>query len=105
MSRFFSTTARNLLKWLGFDRTELPPSWRSAVEKFAGPGGGAEQRLGPVNSIYIKSRQGNPLHQSHFNRADKRTVISAEISARNGKKVCHIFEDGSGTTKKGEDPL
>ncbi|KAF2496330.1 hypothetical protein BU16DRAFT_561148 [Lophium mytilinum] len=54
MSRFFSTTARNLLKWMGFDRTKLPSIWQSAVEKFAGPGGGAEQKLGPVKSVYIR---------------------------------------------------
>lgn len=42
MSRLFSTSARALLQWAGFDRYKLPEKWRSAVDKFTGPGGGAE---------------------------------------------------------------
>ncbi|EZF09663.1 hypothetical protein H112_08952 [Trichophyton rubrum D6] len=80
MSRLFSTSARALLQWAGFDRNKLPEKWRSAVERFTGPGGGAEARLGKL----------------------KRVDINAEISGENGRKVCHIYDDGSGTTKKGE---
>jgi hypothetical protein len=43
------------------------------------------------------------VHQSHFNRDDKAWVISGEIFGENGRKVCHIYDDGSGTTKKGEE--
>jgi hypothetical protein len=43
MARFFSSSARALAKWLGFDRNKLPSHWKSAVEKFAAPGGAAEQ--------------------------------------------------------------
>ncbi|KNG83000.1 hypothetical protein ANOM_008745 [Aspergillus nomiae NRRL 13137] len=103
MSRLFSTSARAFLEWAGFDRYKLSPKWRSAVERFTGPGGGAEARLGKLRRVDIKHRDDNPVHQSHFNRDDKEWVISAEISGENGRKVCHIYDDGSGTTKKGEE--
>ncbi|KAM5440961.1 hypothetical protein MferCBS31731_004100 [Microsporum ferrugineum] len=103
MSRLFSTTARALLSWSGFDRFRLPEKWRRAVDTFTVPGGAAEAKLGKLTHVNIKYRDDNPIHQSHFNRDDKEWVISAEISGENGKKVCHIYEDGSGTTKKGDD--
>ncbi|KAL4785299.1 hypothetical protein BJX76DRAFT_324690 [Aspergillus varians] len=103
MSRLFSTSARALLYWTGFDRSKLSERWQSAVEKFTDPGGGAEARLGKLKRVDIKYRDDNPVHQSHFNRDDKAWVISAEISGENGRKVCHIYDDGSGTTKKGEE--
>ncbi|CAN9470203.1 unnamed protein product [Alternaria alternata] len=103
MARFFSSSARALAKWLGFDRNKLPSHWKSAVEKFAAPGGAAEQKLGLVQTVEIKSRDGNPVHQSHFNRADKEFVISARITGADGTKTCHIYQDGTGTTKKGGD--
>ncbi|QSS65721.1 hypothetical protein I7I51_06569 [Histoplasma capsulatum] len=43
-------------------------------------------------------RDGNPVHKSHFHREDKEWVINAETSCANGRKVCHIYEDGTGTT-------
>lgn len=42
MSRLFSTSARALLRFTGFDRSKLSENWQSAVGKFTGPGGGAE---------------------------------------------------------------
>ncbi|CAN9369499.1 unnamed protein product [Alternaria alternata] len=54
MARFFSSSARALAKWLGFDRNKLPSHWKSAVEKFAAPGGAAEQKLGLVQTVEIK---------------------------------------------------
>jgi hypothetical protein len=42
MSRLFSTSARTLLTWLGFDKNLLDPTWKGAVEEFAKPGGNAE---------------------------------------------------------------
>ncbi|KAF1345525.1 hypothetical protein BDV97DRAFT_402103 [Delphinella strobiligena] len=104
MSRAFSSTARSLVQWLDFAREKLPSTWQTATTKFACPGGGAEQRLGKVESVVIKSRAEGPIHQSHFNRADKKLVISARIKGSLGTKTCHIYEDGTGTTKKGEDP-
>ncbi|KGO63869.1 hypothetical protein PITC_054950 [Penicillium italicum] len=104
MSRMFSTSVRALLKWSGFDRAKLPDDWRNAVETFTMPGGGAEAKLGKLKRIYIRYRGNDPVHQSHFNPEDKRWVISAEISGEDGRKVCHIFKDGKGTTKKDDDP-
>ncbi|OAL53819.1 hypothetical protein IQ07DRAFT_320393 [Pyrenochaeta sp. DS3sAY3a] len=103
MSRFFSSSARALAKWFGFDRNKLPANWKSAIETFVAPGGSAEQKLGAVQEVEIKSRGNNPVHQSHFNRADKEFVISARITGANGTKTCHVYEDGTGTTKKGGD--
>jgi hypothetical protein len=31
MTRFFSTAARNLVKFLGFDKEKLPPEYNEAV--------------------------------------------------------------------------
>ncbi|KAI9368648.1 hypothetical protein BJX61DRAFT_546320 [Aspergillus egyptiacus] len=61
------------------------------------------QRLGKLKRVDIKHRDNNPVQQSHFNHDDKAWVISAEISGENSRKVCHIYDDGSGTSKKGEE--
>lgn len=45
------------------------------------------------------------VHKSHLNREDKRDTVAARIEGEKGTKVGHIFEDGSGTSKKGEEPL
>ncbi|PGH08029.1 hypothetical protein GX51_01470 [Blastomyces parvus] len=103
MSRLFSTSVRTLLIWSGFDKSRLPPKWRTAVENFTKPGGGAEAKLGKLKSVNIKYKDDNPVHKSHFNREDQEWVISAEISGVNGRKVCHIYENGTGTTKKGDE--
>ncbi|KAJ5820586.1 hypothetical protein N7474_006177 [Penicillium riverlandense] len=99
----FSTSVRALLHWTRFDRKKLSEQWQSAVENFTKPGGEAEARLGKLRRVDIRHRDGNPVHQSHFNPDDKDWVISAEISGADGRKVCHIYEDGTGTTKKGEE--
>ncbi|EEQ91221.2 uncharacterized protein BDCG_06341 [Blastomyces dermatitidis ER-3] len=103
MSRLFSGSLQTLVRWSGFDKSKLSAKWKTAVENFTKPGGGAENRLGKLNSVNIKHRDDNPVHKSHFNRDDNEWVISAEISGANGRKVCHIYEDGTGTTKKGEE--
>lgn len=41
--RFFSFTARALVKFLGFDKEKLPPTYKTAVEAFTKPGGSAEE--------------------------------------------------------------
>lgn len=48
-------------------------------------------------------RGDNPVYQSHFNSDDKAWVISVEISGAGGRKVCHVHEDSTGTTKKGDE--
>ena len=54
-ARTFSATARALIRWTGFDRSNLPEQYRQAVEKFTAPGGSAEQVgvICPVESVYI----------------------------------------------------
>ncbi|KAK3687958.1 hypothetical protein B0T22DRAFT_141643 [Podospora appendiculata] len=103
MSRFFSNSARSLVRFLGFSVDKLPPGFRDATHNFTKPGGVAEQELGTLKEVYIKSRNGNPVHQSHFNREDKAFVISARIVGSKATRTCHIYENGSGTTRKGED--
>lgn len=43
MSRFFSTSARALVRFLGFKVENLPDPFDSAVKTFTAPGGSAEQ--------------------------------------------------------------
>jgi len=40
--RAFTNSARALLKWAGFNKDELEPQWKDAVEQFTKPGGKAE---------------------------------------------------------------
>lgn len=53
---------------------------------------------------YISDIDGEAVHQSQLNREDKRWVVMAELEGRDRTAMCHIFENGEGTTKKGEDP-
>lgn len=102
MARHFSTSvAKAVGKWLGYDRENLTPTWKKAVEKFTEPGGSAEQKLGKVEEATIKTRAEGPVHKSHFNPADTEDVISVRIKGENDTKTCHVYEDGTGTTKKG----
>lgn len=50
-----------------------------------------------------RSRNGDPVHQSEFNKDDKEWVISVRIEGSKDKKTCHIYSDGTGTTKKTDD--
>lgn len=43
------------------------------------------------------------MHKSQYSPEDKEVVISARIEGDNDIKTCRIYEDGMGTTKKGED--
>ncbi|KAK0748073.1 hypothetical protein B0T21DRAFT_343773 [Apiosordaria backusii] len=101
MSQFFSTTTKKFVKWLGFSREDLSPTWKAASDKFV-KGGSAEEKLGTIQEVYIKSRNGNPVHKSAFNPEDKEDVISARIVGSKGTKTCHIYLDRTGTTKKGD---
>ena len=49
-----------------------------------------------------RERDGNPVHQSHFNPEDKEWVISARIVGSKATKTCHIYADGTGIIKKGD---
>ncbi|KAI9698962.1 MAG: hypothetical protein M1836_003151 [Candelina mexicana] len=105
MIRAFSTSsAKSVNKWLGFSRDKLTPTWRKAVEKFTEPGGSAEKKLGKIDSFEIKSRDEGPVHKSHYNPEDEEDIISMRIRGENDTKTCHVYEDGTGKTKKGEDP-
>ncbi|KAG0646623.1 hypothetical protein D0Z07_7339 [Hyphodiscus hymeniophilus] len=100
--RSFSTSARALFKRLGFPVESIPGSHRSAYEKFFAPGGGAEQKFGKIKSALVRSRGGNPVHQSSYNKADKAWVISVFVEGEKDKAACHIYQDGTGTKKKGD---
>ncbi len=55
MARQFSTSvAKAVGKWLGYDRENLTPNWKNAIEKFTEPGGSAEQKLGKIEEVTIK---------------------------------------------------
>ena len=41
------------------------------------------------------------MHKSHFNPEDEEEVISMRVEGENASKTCHVYKDGSGTTKKG----
>jgi len=43
------------------------------------------------------------VHKSHYNPKDKEDVISARVEGEDDTKTCHVYEDGTGTTKKGGD--
>ena len=55
MARHFSTSiTKAVSKWLGYNRENLTPSWKKAVETFTEPGGSAEQKLGKIEEATIK---------------------------------------------------
>ena len=41
------------------------------------------------------------MHKFNFNPEDKEDVISMRVEGENRTKTCHVYEDGTGTTKKG----
>ncbi|KAK0610782.1 hypothetical protein B0T14DRAFT_570713 [Immersiella caudata] len=51
MSRFFSTTARNFVRWLGYSKDKLPEDFQAAVERYAE--NGAVKKVGEIESIEI----------------------------------------------------
>ncbi|TWU70419.1 hypothetical protein ED733_000063 [Metarhizium rileyi] len=102
--RFFSTTAQSFYRVLGLAVNKIPESHREAFTKFTKPGGVAKRKLGKIQEVFIKSRNGNPVHQSHYNPADKALVISVRIVGSRETKTCHIYSDGTGTIKKGDAP-
>jgi hypothetical protein len=50
----------------------------------------------------VRSRGGIPVHQSSYNEADKAWIISVFVEGEKDKAACHIYEDGTGTKKKGD---
>jgi hypothetical protein len=49
----------------------------------------------------------SPVHTSGYNPDDKRKILSAKMKMADGSiapGTHHIFEDGKGTLKKGEEP-
>lgn len=43
----------------------------------------------------------SPIHQSHFNRADKAKILSARFKPVDGRaRTLHVYEDGTGTFDK-----
>ena len=50
----------------------------------------------------MRSHGGNPVHQSSYNKADKAWIISVFVKGEKDEGACHIYEDGTGTRKKGD---
>ncbi|KAF7854575.1 hypothetical protein EAF04_010384 [Stromatinia cepivora] len=100
MSRFFSSSARVLIKFIGFDKEKLPTAFRGGLDHALIPGGKAEQVVGKLQQVNIKSSNGNPVHKSLYNPADKANVISVRILGSKGSKTFHIYEDGAATSDK-----
>ncbi|EFY86150.1 hypothetical protein MAC_07815 [Metarhizium acridum CQMa 102] len=103
MSRFFSTTARALVRFIAFKVEDLPQPYNNAVKKFTSRGGSAEQLQLSTPLTTSRSRNGYPVHQSSYNPEDKEFIISAKITGSKDTKTCHIYQDGTGTIKKGDD--
>ncbi|UNI16417.1 hypothetical protein JDV02_002850 [Purpureocillium takamizusanense] len=51
MSRLFSTSARNLVKWLGYSKDNLPDPFMRAAEVYSE--NGAKKKVGEIESIEI----------------------------------------------------
>ncbi|CAI7582937.1 unnamed protein product [Penicillium glandicola] len=91
--------AADNIKFTGYDINELESSWFVAVHKFFAPGGGAEQKLGPIASADLLYRNDNPIHQSEYNRNDTRDILTFMVTPVSGnEKMCHVFRNGRGTS-------
>ncbi|KAF2630289.1 hypothetical protein BU25DRAFT_419305 [Macroventuria anomochaeta] len=90
--RYFSSTAACFIKYIGYDPASLPGTWLGSFEKCIEPGGGAE-----------KKGTDSPVHHSHFNREDIGSIIATRIVGPRATKICHIYKNGTGTEKKGNE--
>ncbi|CAG8951480.1 hypothetical protein HYFRA_00007396 [Hymenoscyphus fraxineus] len=111
MSRFFSTGARLAVKWFGFEKTKLLTEYQNTIDDAMKPGGNIEKAVTPTASTVgkiekgnIKSRDGEPVHQSHFNRSDKAWIVSARIVGSRLAKTFHIYPDRDVTSSKKDIP-
>lgn len=43
------------------------------------------------------------MHKSHNNPKDKEDTISLRVKGEDDTKTCHVYGDGTGTTKKDGD--
>ncbi|CAD6441939.1 981b4416-b5b9-46f0-b758-9370ad5b2ec8 [Sclerotinia trifoliorum] len=102
MSPLLSPSVLAFIKFIGFDREKLPTIYKKHLDKTITPGGKAEQVVGKVQQVNIKSRCGNPVHKSHYNPADKEDIISVKILGSKGSKTFHIYPDGMATSNKDE---
>ncbi|EER25351.1 hypothetical protein D8B26_008387 [Coccidioides posadasii str. Silveira] len=103
MARAFSSTARTLVRWLGYDKELLTPEFRQAVDHYAA--NGAVKKVGEIESIEILHRNdsSSPIHRSHYNPKDKELIISARVKPTNGPaRTHHIYANGTGTIRVGD---
>ncbi|KAI1424334.1 hypothetical protein F5Y12DRAFT_753248 [Xylaria sp. FL1777] len=108
--RFFSTSAAvsAIKRLLGYPIENLDPKWKSAVETYKA--NGAPKKVGqPVAEVLIFYPEdgSSPVHNSGYNPEDKRDILSAKMRLADGSiapGTHHIFDDGKGTLKKGEEP-
>ncbi|KAH7230475.1 uncharacterized protein BKA55DRAFT_582923 [Fusarium redolens] len=104
MSRYFSSTARSFIRWLGFPKESLTDGFKEAVEFYSE--NGARKKVGEIESIEILHRNdgSSPIHQSHYNRNDREYIISARITPADGTrpKTHHIYQNGTGTFRVGD---
>ncbi|KAJ6149184.1 hypothetical protein N7471_000383 [Penicillium samsonianum] len=121
MSRAFSTARQHLTRWLGYSKDLLPAEWKAAAERYETGGAVKLEKSSP--SKFCKctsdsflgwflaykqfSRHRNdgssPIHQSHFNRADKAKILSVRVTPVGGRpRTHHIYIDGTGTLRQGD---
>lgn len=88
------------------DSSSIIESWRDSVD--SNSVGAARILLTSleVNKFFTRHRNdgSSPVHQSRSNRQDTANVISARITPADGgrPRTHHIYEDGTGTLKKGD---
>ncbi|KAL2364271.1 hypothetical protein RJZ56_002841 [Blastomyces dermatitidis] len=75
MARAFSSTARTLVRWLGYDKELLTPEFQQALDLIR------SMKVGEIESIEILHRNdgSSPVHPSQYHPNDKELIISARI--------------------------
>ncbi|EFY86567.1 hypothetical protein MAC_07429 [Metarhizium acridum CQMa 102] len=112
MSRFFSSSAANakaaFKRLLGYPLEKLDPRWKLAVETYKKKGGPHKtgQNVADI-VVYYPADSSSPVHTSRYNPSDTRPILSVKLKLADGSfapGTHHIFNDGTGTAKKDDDP-
>ncbi|KAG6027807.1 hypothetical protein E4U19_001809 [Claviceps sp. Clav32 group G5] len=93
-----------LPKILGYSLDRLSAERRHSVIKYLT--NGAVKKVGEIESAEIKTRgDEDPVHQSHYNKADKEEIISVliiPVDKTRGIFIHHVYIDGRGTMRLGD---
>ena len=49
-------------------------------------------------TVTFRERDGNPVHRSHYNPANKEPILRVKVMGSKGTKKCQVYADGTGTT-------